>query len=87
MTPIGIRTPRRMTGSAFQVCGHDSFSIRQHRSLLVSGQRRLRRHNSADLPVICVETRHMRAVPKAQINKPNRNDARGIAQMMRAGLC
>jgi len=40
----------------------------------------------ARLPVICVETRHMRAVLKAQINKTDRNDARGIAQMMRAGL-
>ena len=38
------------------------------------------------LPVICVETRHMQAVLKAQINKTDRNDARGIAQMMRAGL-
>jgi transposase len=40
----------------------------------------------ADLPAICVETRHMRAVLKAQINKTDRNDARGIAQMMRVGL-
>jgi len=40
----------------------------------------------ADLPAICVETRHMRAALKAQINKTDRNDARGIAQMMRAGL-
>ena len=40
----------------------------------------------AGLPVICVETRHMRAVLQAQINKTDRNDARGIAQMMRAGL-
>ena len=39
----------------------------------------------AGLPVICVETRHMRAV-KAQINKTDRNDARGMAQMMRVGL-
>jgi transposase len=38
------------------------------------------------LPVICVETRHMQAVLKAQINKTDRNDARGIAQMMRVGL-
>jgi hypothetical protein len=36
--------------------------------------------------VICVETRHMRAVLKAQVNKTDRNDARGVAQMMRAGL-
>jgi transposase len=40
----------------------------------------------AGLPVICVETRHMRAALKAQINKTDRNDALGIAQMMRAGL-
>jgi transposase len=40
----------------------------------------------AGLPVICVETRHMRALLKAQINKTDRNDARGMAQMMRAGL-
>src|ERR1700752_4620560 len=40
----------------------------------------------ADLPVICVEARHMRAELKGQINKKDRNDARGIAQMMRVGL-
>jgi len=39
---------------------------------------------AAGLPVICVE--NMRAVLKAQINKTDRNDARGIAQMMRVGL-
>ena len=41
----------------------------------------------AGLPAICVETRHTRAVLKAQINKTDRNDARGIAQMTRVGLC
>jgi len=35
--------------------------------------------------VVCVETRHMQTVLKAQINKTDRNDARGIAQMMRVG--
>src|SRR5262249_1658169 len=40
----------------------------------------------AGLPVICVETRHMRAALRAQINKTDRNDARGLAQMMRVGL-
>src|SRR5262249_28040769 len=39
----------------------------------------------AGLPVICVQTRHMRAALKAQINTTSRNDARGIAQLMRAG--
>src|SRR5215203_5108119 len=41
----------------------------------------------ADLPVVCVETRHMKALLKAQqVNKSDRNDARGIAQMIRVGL-
>src|ERR1700751_6134940 len=40
----------------------------------------------ADRPAGGVETRHMPAVLKAQINKTDRNDARGIAQMMRVGL-
>jgi transposase len=40
----------------------------------------------AGLPMTCVETRHMRAALKAQVNKTERNDARGIAQMMRAGF-
>ncbi len=39
------------------------------------------------LPVVCVETRHMKALLKAQqINKSDRNDARGIAQMKRWGV-
>ena len=37
----------------------------------------------ADLPMVCVERRHMKALLEAQqINKSDRNDARGIAQMM-----
>jgi transposase len=41
----------------------------------------------AGLPVVCAETRHMKAVLKAQqVNKSDRNDARGIAQMIRVGL-
>src|SRR5438094_2273234 len=42
--------------------------------------------SAAGYPVICVETRHMKAALSAQINKTDRNDARGIAQMMRVGL-
>ena len=42
---------------------------------------------AAGFPVVCVETRHMSALLKAQHNnKTDRNDARGIAKMMRAGL-
>ena len=40
----------------------------------------------AGLPVTRVETRHMKAALAAQINKSDRDDARGIAQMMRVGL-
>ncbi len=43
--------------------------------------------SEAGLPVICAETRHMKALLKAQENnKSDHNDARGIAQMMRVGL-
>lgn len=40
----------------------------------------------AGLPVTCIETRHVKAFLKAQPNKTDRNDARGIAQMMRVNL-
>ncbi|QDG94492.1 IS110 family transposase (plasmid) [Rhizobium sp. NIBRBAC000502774] len=40
----------------------------------------------AGLPVICIETRHTNAFLKAHPNKTDRNDARGIAQMMRVNL-
>jgi transposase len=41
---------------------------------------------AAGLPIVCIETRHTKAFLKAQINKSDRNDARGIAQMMRVNL-
>ena len=41
---------------------------------------------NAGLPVVCIETRHTKAFLKAQVNKTDRNDARGIAQMMRVNL-
>jgi transposase len=31
----------------------------------------------AGLPVVCIETRHTKAFLKAQVNKSDRNDARG----------
>jgi transposase len=40
----------------------------------------------AGLPVVCIEPRHTKAFLKAQVNKSDRNDARGIAQMMRVNL-
>lgn len=42
---------------------------------------------TADLSAVCIETRHTKAFLKAQqTNKSDRNDARGIAQMMRVNL-
>src|SRR3974377_298387 len=45
-----------------------------------------KRHSSSRTTSMGVAQRHMRAALKAQINKTDRNDARGMAQMMRAGL-
>src|SRR3974377_1515205 len=40
----------------------------------------------AGLPAVCVETRHMQAVLKAQINKTDHNNARGTPKIKRGGL-
>ena len=40
---------------------------------------------AAGVPVICIETRHAHAALKAQNIKTDRNDARGLAQIMRTG--
>jgi len=40
---------------------------------------------SMNYPAIVVEARHMRTALKTQRNKTDRNDARGIAEMMRLG--
>ena len=36
-------------------------------------------------PAICIETRHAKAAMSAQQVKPDRNDARGLAHIMRTG--
>jgi transposase len=40
---------------------------------------------AAGVPVVCIETRHAHGVLKAQNIKTDRNDARGLAQIMRTG--
>jgi transposase len=40
---------------------------------------------AAGLPVVCLETRHANAVLKTQKMKTDRNDARGLAQIVRTG--
>src|SRR3954464_4947110 len=37
------------------------------------------------LPVICIDARHAKAALSMQINKTDRNDAAGLAQIMRTG--
>jgi len=37
-------------------------------------------------PVVCLETRHLKALLKSGINKTDRDDARGIAQVVRVNL-
>ena len=39
----------------------------------------------AGFPAICVEIRHLKAAMSAMTHKSDRNDARGIAQVMRTG--
>ena len=39
-----------------------------------------------DLPVKCIDARHINAVLSVKINKTDKNDARGIADAMRCGL-
>ena len=36
--------------------------------------------NALGLPIVCIDARHAKAVLAMQINKSDRNDARGIAQ-------
>ena len=40
----------------------------------------------AGLPVVCAEMRQLKGVLSATVNKSNRDDARGIAQLVRANL-
>jgi transposase len=41
---------------------------------------------AAGLPVICIESAYASAVLSGRLNKTDRNDARGIAEIMRAGV-
>jgi len=40
----------------------------------------------AKIPIVCMEARHASQVLRVRRNKTDRNDARGIAEIMRAGL-
>src|SRR3954465_13461863 len=38
-----------------------------------------------ELPVVCLDARHAKAALALQLNKSDRNDARGLAQIVRTG--
>jgi transposase len=40
---------------------------------------------AAELPILCLETRHAHRALSARTNKTDRNDARGLAELMRVG--
>src|SRR3954447_21904922 len=41
--------------------------------------------NGMGLPIVCLDARHAKAVLSMQINKSDRNDALGLAQIVRTG--
>jgi transposase len=41
--------------------------------------------NSMDLPVVCLDARHAQATLSLQVNKTDKNDAQGLAQIVRMG--
>lgn len=41
--------------------------------------------HAAGVPVICIDARHTQAALSMRINKTDRNDAQGLAQLMRMG--
>jgi transposase len=74
--PASIETYLKATGFCFERVGLESgpCSAWLYKGLMAAG-----------LPVICIDARHASAALKAQNVKTDRNDARGIAQIIRTG--
>lgn len=74
--PEAIRSALERYADHLARVGHEAGALSPwlHRSLERLG-----------LPIFCLETRHVHAALKAQRNKTDRNDARGIAQLVRSG--
>jgi transposase len=74
--PEAIRSALAGYADRLARVGHEAGSLSPwlHRCLQALG-----------LPIFCLETRHVHAALKAQRNKTDRNDARGIAQLVRSG--
>ena len=74
--PASIEKYLKATGLCFERAGFESgpCSAWLYKGLMAAG-----------LPVICMDARHASAALKAQNVKTDRNDARGIAQIVRTG--
>src|SRR5271169_2362711 len=74
--PASIEKYLKATGLCFERAGFESgpCSAWLYKGLMAAG-----------LPVICIDARHASAALKAQNVKTDRNDARGIAQIVRTG--
>lgn len=74
--PEAIRSALQGYADRLTRIGHEAGALSPwlHRALQEAG-----------LPIFCLETRHVHAALKAQRNKTDRNDARGIAQLVRSG--
>lgn len=75
--PLVICAALRQSGFSFERIGLEAGPLSQW---LFEGLR------DDGLPAICVDARAMNASLSSMRNKTDRNDARGIAQMMRVGL-
>src|SRR3954452_3571212 len=74
------------TGSAHR--NHSQAAPRAARIGLESGPLSLWHWHAlkgAGLPVVCLDARHAKAALSLQLNKSDRNDARGLAQIVRTG--
>src|SRR5271168_3956091 len=74
--PASIEKYLKATGFAFERVGFESGACSPwlYKGLIAAG-----------MPAICLDARHTHAALKAQNVKTDRNDARGIAQIVRTG--
>src|SRR5689334_24803227 len=78
---------QRRSAAMQHYVGLDDLSVKQTSVCIVDKAGKvIREVKVATEPMAILATRHMKAALSAQINKSDRNDARGIAQMMRVGL-
>src|SRR5689334_8339622 len=78
---------QRRSAAMQHYVGLDDLSVKQTSVCIVDKAGKvIREVKVATEPMAILATRHMKAALSAQLNKSDRNDARGIAQMMRVGL-